>query len=104
AICLRALSKQRDQRYQSAAGLADEGQRFLADEPVAAYSDRSGTRAARWARRHRMLVSNAAALLVMASIALAVGMIRLGQERQAALDAESKARQSDAAREKALGF
>ena len=48
---------------------ADDVKRFLADEPLTAYADPLAARAARWARRHRLLVSNAAALLLMASVA-----------------------------------
>lgn len=111
AVCLHALAKRREDRYQSATALADDVKRFLGDEPVRVYQEPWSARASRWARRHRVLVSNAAALLIMASVALAVGMVLLGQkhqevlhERQAALDAETKAKQSAREAESAFHF
>ena len=47
-------------------------QRRLADLPVRAYREPWSSRALRWARRHKTMVSAAAGLLVTATIALAV--------------------------------
>ena len=46
-----------------AEALAGEIERWLADEPVAAYREPRWARLARWGRRHRPLVAGAAALL-----------------------------------------
>ena len=70
AICLKALAGPPQARYASARALADDVERWLADEPVAAH--RSGTveRAGRWLRRHRAAARAAAVALVVVVAAL----------------------------------
>ncbi|MBI1853195.1 MAG: serine/threonine protein kinase, partial [Planctomycetes bacterium] len=83
AICQKALAKKKGDRYASASDLAKDVQRFLADEPVAAYPEPLTKRLGRWARRHRTLVASAAMLLVTAVVALSVGLeIVAGKQRQ----------------------
>jgi tetratricopeptide (TPR) repeat protein/tRNA A-37 threonylcarbamoyl transferase component Bud32 len=98
AVCLKALAKKPADRYVSAAELADEVRRFLADEPVRAYREPTAARAGRWMRRHRTLVSGAAVLLLTALAATALGLVLLGRknreiatQRNAALTAASEA-------------
>jgi serine/threonine-protein kinase len=96
AVCLKAMARRPEDRYAGAAELAQEVQRWLADEPVHAYPEPLPQRAARWARRHRTLVASAAVLLLTAVAALAVGLLALNAERQrtqAALEAEARRRQ-----------
>ena len=81
AVCLKALAKSQADRYESAGELAREVQRHLADEPVAAYEDPWTVKAARWARRHRTAVAAASALLVTATLALALSTAVVTQER-----------------------
>jgi tetratricopeptide (TPR) repeat protein/tRNA A-37 threonylcarbamoyl transferase component Bud32 len=81
AICARALAKMRGERYQSASELADDLQRWLADEPVRAYPDPLSARLFRWARRHRTLVAGTAALLTTAVAGLSVGLVLIERER-----------------------
>jgi serine/threonine-protein kinase len=81
AVCLRALAKKRDQRYATAGELAQEVQRWLADEPVEAYRDPLLTRAGRWARRHKPLVAAAAALLVTAVVMLTISTVLIGKQK-----------------------
>jgi eukaryotic-like serine/threonine-protein kinase len=71
AVCVKALAKKPDDRYESATALADEVQRWLADEPVKAHREPLRTRALRWARRHKTFVTAAAVFLVCATVALA---------------------------------
>jgi serine/threonine-protein kinase len=102
AVCLKALAKEAGRRYGSAREVADEVQHWLAGEPVAAYREPWPARLARWARRHRTLVSSAAALLVTAVVGLGLGLAALEQERrrtanerdhkEEALRAETRAR------------
>src|SRR5262249_57100284 len=75
AICLKAMATRPADRYASPRDLADDIERWLADEPVAAYWERWGPRLARWARRHKPWVTGAAALLVTAIVALAVSTV-----------------------------
>jgi serine/threonine-protein kinase len=81
AVCLRALRKKPAERYDTARALAQEVQRWLADEPVEAYREPVGARLARWAKRHKPTVAGAAALLLTAVAALTIGMILIGQEK-----------------------
>jgi tRNA A-37 threonylcarbamoyl transferase component Bud32 len=78
AVCLKALAKQPDQRYASAKELAQEVERWLADEPVHAYREALPVRLVRWGRRHRTLVAGLAAAVLVALVALAVGLAIVG--------------------------
>lgn len=93
-ICLKALAKEIPARYQSAAALADDLERFSAGEPI--HARRLG-RAVRLARMVRRRPAMAAALLaVAASLALALWLgikaggsyelTRLSQAFEAGLD------------------
>jgi serine/threonine protein kinase len=72
AICAKALSLNRDDRYASASALADEVRRWLIDEPVSVYRDPLTVRLTRWGRKHRTLVTSAAAVLLVAVASFAV--------------------------------
>jgi tetratricopeptide (TPR) repeat protein len=53
AICLKAMAHGPDQRYASAAALAEDLERYLAGEPVSVYRESLPVRAWRWMRRHQ---------------------------------------------------
>ncbi len=61
AICLKAMALEPEDRYAIARALADDLERWLADEPVSAWREPLSVRARRWARRHRTAVTGAAA-------------------------------------------
>jgi serine/threonine-protein kinase len=71
AVCLKAMAKRPSQRYPSAAELAQEVRRWLADEPVAAWREPLPVRARRWAARHRTALTATAAAAVVALVGLA---------------------------------
>jgi serine/threonine-protein kinase len=75
------MARRPEDRYPSARDLAEDLEHWLADEPVTAHREPVPTRLARWARRHRPLVAGAAALLLTAVVALAAGLVLLGQAR-----------------------
>jgi tetratricopeptide (TPR) repeat protein len=81
AVCLKALAKKPAERFGSAGQLADEVQRWLAGEPVSVYRDPLLTRLGRWARKHRNVVTAAAALLQTAVVVLAVSVVLIGRSR-----------------------
>src|SRR5262249_45703717 len=81
AICLRALERDPKRRYASAADLAAEVQKWLADEPVQSYREPITGRLKRCARHHKPIVASGAVLLVTVVSAVVVGMIVLGEER-----------------------
>ncbi len=82
AVCLRAMALKPADRYPSAAAVAADLEHWLADEPVAAYSEPPRARLRRWERRHRALVGMAAVLLLTALAGSAVGLILLGQKNR----------------------
>jgi tetratricopeptide (TPR) repeat protein/tRNA A-37 threonylcarbamoyl transferase component Bud32 len=98
AICLKAMSLRPAERYATPRALADDVERWLADEAVTAWRGPWWVRLARWGRRHRPLVTGAAVLLVTALAALSLGVVLLGrkqaevtQERNAARTAKDQA-------------
>jgi serine/threonine-protein kinase len=66
AICLKAMATRPEDRYVSPRLLAEDVERWMADEPVATYPDPVARRLARWMRRHRPLVTGAAAAVAVA--------------------------------------
>ena len=72
------MAKQPEDRYGSPKALADDVERWMADEPVVSYREPASARLARWARRHKPIVAGAAALLVTALAALTAGIVLLG--------------------------
>jgi tetratricopeptide (TPR) repeat protein len=80
AICLKAMARSPADRYPTAAALAVDLERWLADEPVLAYPEPWYGRLARWARRHRTAVAVSFALLLTASTALGISTVLIGRE------------------------
>lgn len=102
AICLKALALDPAARYASAADLAADVERALADEPVSAWREPLVVRARRWARRHPGPLAAVTATLLVGSAAAGVTAYvvtgknvelarSLGRE-QRAREAESEAR------------
>jgi eukaryotic-like serine/threonine-protein kinase len=77
AICLKAMAKRPTDRYATARHLADDIERYLADEPVAAYAEPLSARVWRWMRRHRAAVVGTGAVLTVIATSLAVGVVLL---------------------------
>jgi serine/threonine-protein kinase len=92
AVCLKAMALQPEARYPSPRALADDLEHWLADEPVTAYREPWVARLARWGRRHRPLVTGAAALLLTAVAALTVSLVVVNREK----DRAERARASEA--------
>src|SRR5205085_7210309 len=63
-VVMKALEKDRNRRYESAAGFAADVQRYLADEPVLACPPSAGYRLRQFARRHRGPVAAAGLVLL----------------------------------------
>ncbi len=80
-IVLKALSKDRNRRYQSAAALADDLDRYLAGDAVEAKADSRLYLLRKAAHRYRVHVAVAAAFLILLLAALA-GMAILWQRAE----------------------
>jgi serine/threonine protein kinase len=63
AVCLKAMALHPEDRYSTCRALAEDVERWLADEPVSAWREPLPRRARRWGRRNRTAVSGAAAVL-----------------------------------------
>jgi serine/threonine protein kinase len=81
AICLKAMSLRPKDRFPSPRGLAEDLQKWLADEPVSAWRETVSKRLGRWAKSHRTLVTSSA---VGAIVALVAGGYLLYQARLSA--------------------
>jgi tetratricopeptide (TPR) repeat protein/predicted Ser/Thr protein kinase len=103
-ICLKCLRKEPQDRYSTAAELADDLRRFAEDRPIAARPAGRFERAWRWCRRNRAIAMLSAALLLSLAAGMSVSVwqaVRATHERdqkELARQAESDARQSEALR------
>jgi serine/threonine protein kinase/tetratricopeptide (TPR) repeat protein len=71
AVCLKAMALRPQDRYPSPKALAEDVERWMADEPVTAWHEPISRRTRRWARRNRTAV-------VAAAVALIAGVVGLG--------------------------
>jgi serine/threonine-protein kinase len=75
AICLKAMRRAPEDRYATPRELADDIERWTADEPVLAWREPLFRRARRWARKHRTAVTAAAAAAVAAVAGLLLVLV-----------------------------
>jgi WD40 repeat protein len=77
AICLKAMALRQEDRYASARALGEDIQRWIAHEPVSAYSEPLGEHLARWSRRHRAWVQagTITVLALLVTLAAATGLV-----------------------------
>jgi eukaryotic-like serine/threonine-protein kinase len=68
AVCLKAMALEARDRYERPKALADDLERWAADEPVSAWREPLSRRMRRWARRNRTAVAVAAAGVLVALI------------------------------------
>jgi WD40 repeat protein/serine/threonine protein kinase len=105
AICLKAMALLPADRYASPRDMADDVERWLADEPVVSYAEPFTARMRRWGRRHRALVMGAMAAIVVAATSSTVAAIYLKaaneRERQARLQEALARNEETLARQRA---
>ncbi len=93
-IVAKALEYDKDRRYDSAASLAADVRRFLADEPIAARPASTVYQIRKFARRNKGLVGSAGAIVVvllLASVVLSVLAVREARARGEAVEALAQA-------------
>jgi len=87
-IPLKAMRKERSQRYRSASELSDDIENYLKGAPLVAGPPTAGYRLNKFLRRHRALVGSVAAVLVVSVIGTIVSVIFALGEAQALAKAE----------------
>jgi eukaryotic-like serine/threonine-protein kinase len=93
AVCLKAMALAPGDRYQTPRALADDLERWMADEPVSAWREPWSRSVVRWLSRHRTGVTAAGAALLMAVVGLTTV---LGVQSRANAELTKKNRQLDA--------
>jgi serine/threonine protein kinase len=83
SICLKAMAVRPKDRYATAADLAMDLERYLADEAVQARPDTAAERMRRFARRHRRLLmaSVLVLLLGLAGVSIALTVVSHANQR-----------------------
>ncbi|MCP3958051.1 MAG: tetratricopeptide repeat protein [bacterium] len=84
-IAMKAISNRPEDRYGSAAELADDVERFLRDQPVSARPPSAGYVLRMLLRRHRLAVAAAAAVLAalaLGTVGTTIGLIRAREEAE----------------------
>jgi hypothetical protein len=71
AVCLKAMALKPDDRYRSPRALANDIERWIADEPVSVRREPYHERVRRWARRNRTVVTGAAVAVLAGLFGLA---------------------------------
>lgn len=75
AIVLKSMATEMHQRYDTAGSLAEDVQRYLADQPVTVFSDPPIERMLRWARNHRAVTAAMAVALLLTFIGSISGLL-----------------------------
>jgi WD40 repeat protein len=98
AVCRKAMALRPEDRYPTVLALAADVEAWLADEPVAAHVEPWASRALRWMRQRQKLVTAAAAIVVMAALALSVGVVLLtaANERERDLRGAAELKEEEA--------
>ena len=95
AVVLKALRKEPERRYGSAAELADDVRRHLAGEPVTARPDTVGYRLRTFVRRNTLAVGAAAAVALALVAGTGVALWQAAEARAAQAEAEAQAETAD---------
>jgi len=94
AICMKALALKPEDRYASAGDLAQDIERWLADEPVDVWQEPWTVRWGRWMRRNRTVVSSTAAALGVTFVAFGIGLVLLTAANARERSARNEAQQA----------
>ncbi|MEM7199821.1 MAG: serine/threonine-protein kinase [Planctomycetota bacterium] len=96
-IAAKALEKERERRYGSAALLAQDLRRCLADEPIEARPPSTIYQLTKLARRHRAIVTGTAVAMVALIAGLAAALVQANRATHAAETAELETARATAA-------
>ncbi|MBS0196677.1 MAG: serine/threonine protein kinase [Planctomycetes bacterium] len=95
-IVARALTRDREQRYSTAAALCDDLRRYLRSEPVLARRPTVTYQLSKFARRNKGLVTGAAVALLALVAGLIASTVLYAREQEAHQRADAKERLSSA--------
>ncbi len=90
-IALKAMAKERERRYQSAAELAADVKRFLTDEPIEARPPSAIYQMRKFAKRHRTAVAAIGAIFLILTGAVVVTSLALSSEARQRRVAQQRA-------------
>jgi tetratricopeptide (TPR) repeat protein len=100
-IVAKALEKEKERRYRSAADLAEDIRRYLRDEPIAARPASAAYQVRRFARRHKALVGGVLASLVLLLAGVVATTWQAIRATRAERVAEARALEAEGERAKA---
>lgn len=95
AICQRAMMVSPSDRYASAVLIADDIERYLADDPVSVWQDGVATRVRRWIKKHRsetVVAAVSLAVLLVGAVAFSVHTSMANQRLKVAYSSEQESR------------
>ncbi len=100
-IVMKALEKDRTRRYDSASSFAEDVDRYLKDEPVAAAAPSVSYQAVKFVRRHRAAVSFVAALAFTVLAGSGISVWQSVRASKQALLAKARHREAESSRQQA---
>jgi eukaryotic-like serine/threonine-protein kinase len=89
-VVMKAIRRERSERYASAAELADDLRRFLDDRPLLAVPPRRGYLLGKYISRHRLAFASASAVGLAVLVGLGMSLYGLQQAREQRRVAESR--------------
>ena len=94
-IAMKALAKERERRYASAVGLADDLERYLHHEPVSAGPPTAAYRLRKFVRRNRVQVASAGLVLLALGLGVVGTTLGLFEARRQQGIADDQRRQAE---------
>jgi WD40 repeat protein len=98
-VCMKCLRKEPLRRYRTALALAEDLERFLANQPIHARRTPAWERTWRWCRRNPAVAGLALAvtsLLLTVAVGASLGMLRLRTEQESTLAQLHRSEQAEA--------
>jgi serine/threonine protein kinase/Flp pilus assembly protein TadD len=86
AVCLKAMQKSREDRYESAMGVARDVRRYLAGEPVSAYEENSYEKFIRSAKKNQKALSRSALAAIVFCVVIFIWNINVENRKLAAVE------------------
>ncbi len=81
SICLKAISKNPEARYQTVTAMHDDIQRFLAGDQVVAYQEPLNAKFSRWLRNNKTVAATAVAAISLTCVFMSISYVQEKQVR-----------------------